>query len=317
MNILDPVILFFIIGVLAQLLKSDLKIPDDFYNTISIYLLLAIGIKGGIELYKAGISNILYPVLGTLILGPFITFLAFIILFKAIKFDKTNAIAIAAHYGSCSAVTFAVVTDYLRTTSLYYEPYSTVLLVVFEIPGIAAAILLAKLDVKSSFNPRKLLHDIFFGKSILLLIGGLLIGIFISYTGNQTLNFFFFDLFKGFLALFMLEMGIVTAKRLYDLKKVGIPLIIFGICFPVIAAVFGILTGMLSGLSEGGTVILATLSASASYIAAPAAIQIVLPGANPTYYITASLGITFPFNIIFGISLYSYFTSAAFKFFLQ
>lgn len=309
MSILDPVILFFLLGALAQLVKSDLKIPDDFYNTISIYLLLAIGIKGGIELYKTGLSDIVYPALGTLILGPVITLLAFYILKNILKFDKVNSIAIAAHYGSCSAVTFAVVTSVLKASGIIYEQYSTVLLVLFEIPGIAAAILLAKVDTNTKFNVKALIHDVFLGKSILLLVGGLIIGIFIGFTGNKQLDFFFIDLFKGFLALFMVEMGIITAKRLKDLKKVGIPLVLFGVGMPVIAGILGIIAGKLCGLSYGGTVVLGTLSASASYIAAPAAMQIALPNSNPTYYLTASLGITFPFNILIGITLYQYLSS--------
>lgn len=313
MNLLDPVILFFILGVIAQIVKSDLKIPDDFYNTISIYLLLAIGIKGGIELYKTGIGAIIYPAIGTIILGPVIAFLAFSILRYIIKFNKVDSIAIAAHYGSCSAVTFAVITDYLRSALIPYEEFSTVLLVLFEIPGIAAAILLAKVDVHSKFDIKSLIHDIFFGKSILLLVGGLFIGIFIGFSATKQLNFFFIDLFKGFLAIFMLEMGIVTAKRLGDLKKVGFPLLVFGIVFPIIASILGIITGILCGLSPGGTIILATLAASASYIAAPAAVQIILPNANPTLYLTLALGITFPFNIIFGIHLYTYFVQKAFR----
>ncbi|MEO8513731.1 MAG: sodium-dependent bicarbonate transport family permease [Ignavibacteria bacterium] len=312
MNILDPVILFFLLGVIAQIVKSDLKIPDDFYNTISIYLLLAIGIKGGIELYKTGIGAVIYPAIGTIILGPVIAFLAFSILRFIIKFNKDDSIAIAAHYGSCSAVTFAVITDYLRSVLIPYEEFSTVLLVLFEIPGIAAAILLAKVDAHSKFDIKSLIHDVFFGKSILLLVGGLFIGIFIGYTATKQLNFFFIDLFKGFLAIFMLEMGIVTAKRLGDLKKVGIPLLVFGILFPVIASLLGILTGMICGLSPGGTIILATLAASASYIAAPAAVQIILPNANPTLYLTLALGITFPFNILFGIQLYTFFVQKAY-----
>ncbi len=315
MNFLDPVILFFILGVIAQIVKSDLKIPDDFYNTISIYLLLAIGIKGGIELHNTGIGTVLYAGVGTIILGPIIAFLAYGILRYIIRFNKIDSIAIAAHYGSCSAVTFAVVTDYLRSVLIPYEEFSTLLLVMFEIPGIAAAIFLAKVDTRSRFNIKSLLHDVFLGKSILLLVGGLCIGVFIGYSATKQLNFFFIDLFKGFLALFMLEMGIVTAKRLTDLKKVGVPLVIFGVTFPVIAALLGTFTGMICGLSPGGTIILATLAASASYIAAPAAVQIILPTANPTLYLTLSLGITFPFNILVGIQLYTYMVQKVYDFF--
>lgn len=312
MHILDPVILFFIIGAFAQLVKSDLKIPDDFYNTISIYLLLAIGIKGGIEFYKADLKILIYPALATLIIGPFITLLAFFILRIFLSFDKINSIAIAAHYGSCSAVTFAVVTDYLKNISVPYENFSTVLLVIFEIPGIAAAIFLARFDVHSRFKVSAILHDVFLGKSIILLIGGIFIGYFIGYSGNKQLDFFFIDLFKGFLAIFMLEMGIITAKRLADLKKVGYKLVLFGIFMPLISSIIGIGAGVISGLSPGGTVVLATLAASASYIAAPAAMQIALPEANQTFYLTTSLAITLPFNLLFGIQIYVYLTNLVF-----
>ena len=311
MHILDPVIFFFIIGGIAQLVKSDLRIPEDFYNTISIYLLLAIGIKGGLELYKSEIGIILYPVVATIIIGPMITFIAYFIL-RVLKFDHINSTAIAAHYGSCSAVTFAVVADLLKNAGILYEQFSTVLLVIFEIPGIAAAILISRIKSASVFSVKRLLHDVFFGKSILLLTGGLFIGYVIGYSGNKQLDFFFLDLFKGFLALFMLEMGIVAAKKLNDLRQVGFKLLAFGIGMPMIASFIGIAAGILSGLSLGGTIILATLAASASYIAAPAAVQIVLPSANPTLYITPAIGVTLPFNLIIGIQIYTFLTTKIF-----
>ncbi len=301
--LLDPVVLFFLLGALAGVVKSGLRIPKSVYNTLSIYLLLSIGIKGGIELFDNSLENIAFPALGTIILGAVITFVAFIVLLK--KFDKPNAIAIATHYGSVSAVTFAVVLSYLDDRQVHYDEYVTVLLVLLEIPAIAVGIFMAKWNFRSkSFNIKAVLHEIFLGKTIILLIGGLIIGLVTANTGNKQLHSFFFDLFKGFLAIFMLEMGILASQRFSDLKKAGIFLFFFGIVMPIISAVLGIAVGMLTGLSVGGTVVLATMAASASYIAAPAAMKIAIPEANATFYLSASLGITFPFNVVFGIPLY-------------
>lgn len=313
---LDPVVLFFVLGAIAGIVKSDLKVPEAFYHTLSIYLLLSIGIKGGIELYHADPGQILFPAIGTIISGILITLLASFILLKVGKLSKADAFSIAGHYGSVSAVTFAVVLTFLNDKKIYYEEYMTVLLVLLEIPAIALGIFLFKRsNSSSSFKLNKLLHEVFFGKSILLLIGGLLIGYYTAYSDNKQLNFFFFDLFKGFLAIFMLEMGIIASARFSDLKKTGAFLVAFGVIIPLIAACVGICAGLLTNLSIGGTTVLATMCASASYIAAPAAMRIAIPEANPTLSLTAALGITFPFNIIFGVSLYHELANFAYSIF--
>jgi len=302
---LDPVVLFFVLGAIAGIAKSELRIPASFYNTISIYLLLSIGIKGGIELFHISVRSFLLPAFGTLALGMLITYLAYRILVSIGKFDRNNAISIAAHYGSVSAVTFAVVISYLNDKHVTYEAYMTVLLVMLEVPALALGVFMAKLEhFRENRDVKKILHEVFLGKSVLLLTGGLLIGVFTAYSANKQLNFFFFDLFKGFLAIFMLEMGVVASERFKDLRKVGVFLIFFGVGMPVLSAVVGILMGIATGLSLGGTVVLATMAASASYIAAPAAMRLAIPEANPTYSITPALGITFPFNILVGIPLY-------------
>lgn len=302
---LDPVVLFFILGALAGVLKSDLKVPEAFYHTLSIYLLLAIGIKGGIELYHANPSGILLPAIATITAGITVTLIAALLLKRIAKFNNPYVWSIAGHYGSVSAVTFAVILTFLNDKQVPYEEFMTVLLVTLEIPAIAFAIFAYKSSVSSGkIEIRKLAHEVFFGKSILLLLGGLGIGYYTAVANNQQLNFFFFDLFKGFLAIFMLEMGIVASARFADLKKVGISLILFGVMMPLIGASIGILAGNIVGLSVGGTAVLATMCASASYIAAPAAMRIAIPDANPTYSLTAALGITFPFNIIIGVNLY-------------
>ena len=308
--ILDPVVLFFILGAVAGLLKSDLRVPQSFYNTISLYLLISIGIKGGIELYHSDADSVVIPILATLLLGVLITNLAKFMLDKTNKFKTADAISIATHYGSVSAVTFAVVISYVKSQGIAYENYMTVLLVMLEIPAIITGVILAaKASNKANNNIGVIIKEVFLGKSILLIVGGIFIGYTVGYTDNKQINFFFFDLFKGFLCLFMLEMGIITSERIKDLKKVGLTLIAFGVVMPLISATFGILTGVFCGLSQGGTTILAAMAASASYIAAPAAMRLALPEANPTFSLTAALGITFPFNVILGIPLYSYLTA--------
>jgi len=306
MIIFDPVVLFFVLGAGAGLVKSDLKIPESFYNVLSIYLLLAIGIKGGIEIQKAGIDKILLPSLITIILGITITAIGFLVARKWFKMSFDDSIAMAAHYGSVSAVTFAVAISYLKTLNEPYEEFMTVLLVMMEIPAIAAAIGYYKLRTRKaeSFGFKKLIHEVFLGKSILLLAGGLFIGMYIEFSGNKQLNFFFFDLFKGFLAIFMLEMGIIASARISDLKKAGWKILLFGILMPLISGSLGVFAGKIIGLSIGGCTVLATMAASASYIAAPAAIRIAMPHANPTLYLTGALGVTFPFNLLFGITIY-------------
>lgn len=305
---LDPVILFFILGAIGGLSKSDLRIPESFYEVLSIYLLLSIGIKGGIELSHSNLSTVVTPAIGTILLGAIITIIAYFILDYVLDFKKKNAIAIATHYGSVSAVTFAVVLSYLENLNVKYEEFMTVLLVLLETPAIIVGVFMARVignkEEGKKFKKRQVFHEVFVSKSILLMLGGLGIGIYIGYSENTQLNTFFLGLFKGFLAIFMLQMGIVASTRIADLKKAGLQLIIFGIGMPLISAMLGIFTGWICGLGIGGTTILATLAASASYIAAPAAIKIAIPKANLTYCLTASLGITFPFNIIFGIPLY-------------
>lgn len=219
-----------------------------------------------------------------------------------------NSVSVAAHYGSVSAVTFAVVTSYLKDKNIPFEEYMTVLLVLTEVPALALALAIyglgSKRRTQQNFSLKKLFHEMFLSKSMILLMGGLIIGVFTGMSNNKQLNFFFFDLFKGFLALFMLEMGIVTSGKVKDLKKTGLFLISFGIIMPIISAVLGLYVAKFSGLSQGGAIVLATLAASASYIAAPAAIKMTIPEANIGLSLSGALGVTFPFNITIGISLY-------------
>ncbi len=304
-NLLDPVVLCFILGMLAGILKSDLRLPEALYETLSIYLLLAIGLKGGMELSKSDLITVIGPVAGTIFLGISIPVISYPVLRFMGKLNIPNSAAIAAHYGSVSAVTFAVVLSYLSRFGVYYEEFTTVLLVVMEVPAIIVGILIAKTfesNKKSKLD--KVFKEILFGKSIFLLLGGLLVGYLSGYERLQAISPLFVGLFKGALAFFLLEMGIVASRRLKDLKNTGVFLGLFGILMPLFGGTLGSLIGLVSGLSPGGTTVLATLAASASYIAAPAAVRIAIPRANPTLYLTATLGITFPFNIVFGIPIY-------------
>jgi uncharacterized protein len=304
-NLLDPVILFFIVGIVAGLLRSDLRLPAVVYETLSIYLLLAIGLKGGVQLAESEIARVVMPAAGTLLLGLIIPFLAYIILRGLGRFGIADAAALAAHYGSVSAVTYAIVLTYVEQLAISLEGFTTVLLVLLEIPAILVGIFLARL--KLSAGPvrwGRLLHEVFLGKSVYLLVGGLVIGYLAGAEKAAALDPVFTEPFKGALAFFLLEMGIVTSHRLADLRKVGVFLVAFAIVMPIISGALGSVAGWMVGLTVGGTAVLATLAASASYIAAPAAMRIAVPESNPTFYLVASLGVTFPFNITLGIPLY-------------
>lgn len=302
---MDAIPLFFLLGFAARLARSDLKLPAQLYEALSIYLLLAIGLKGGMELAKQDPLHVLPQAAAVIGLGIVIPLVAFPLLYKLGRFDRPNAAAIAGHYGSVSVVTFAVGVDYLAARGIAYEAYLPLFLVLLEMPGIAVGILLARLggDVRS-VRWAPLAHEIFLGKSMVLLGGGLLIGWAAGPQGLAPLDPFFFVLFKGVLCLFLLEMGLVAAGQAAALRTSGAFLAGFAVAMPIIGALLGAAMGLLIGLSAGGTLLLATLAASASYIAAPAAMRIAVPEANPGLSITAALVVTFPFNILLGIPLY-------------
>jgi hypothetical protein len=301
----DPVILFFLLGVFAGVSKSDLKIPAVLYESLSIFLLIAIGLKGGVALSNYDPKTLLGEISVVLAASSLIPFLAYFLAKKVGGYSQSDAGALAAHYGSVSVVTFAVATSLLIKESIPSEGYLTVFLVLLEIPGLLIGVFLAKRG-KSKGGWTHLIHEILTGKSILLLVGGLLIGYLSGEVGSTSIAPLFFGLFKGILAIFLLEMGLVTASRLSDIKRQGLFLIAFGTLFPIASGTIGLITGWSLGMSVGGMTLLATLFASASYIAAPAAVRMAVPEANPSTSIAGSLGITFPFNITIGIPLYLY-----------
>lgn len=308
-NLLSPAVLFFVLGVFAAVSRSDLKFPEALYSTLTIYLLTAIGFKGGVAINEAGIGAVWLPALAAMLLGSVIPLWTYPALRKLGKFSIADAGAIAAHYGSVSAVTFIAATNFLKSINEPFESYATAFLAVMESPAIIVGVILGKgaLGGKFSFSDqgvRHALRDAVFGKGVLLLVGALLIGAVCGKRGMASVEGFFVTPFQGVLALFLMEMGMVAGRRIGDLKKVGAFLLLFGVTAPLVHGSIGVLIGSWAGLSAGGATLLGVLAGSASYIAAPAAVRLSLPDANPAYSLTAALAITFPFNITVGIPLF-------------
>lgn len=304
----EPVVLFFLLGVIAGLARSDLKIPGAIYEALSIFLLLAIGLKGGVKLAEYPLASLFFTSLVVVGVAALIPLVAFPVLRYLGRMSRADAASIAAHYGSVSVVTFSVAATFLDQHAVDYEGHMIVYLVLLEFPALILGVILARRGETDKTRWDRLFHEVFFGKSILLLIGGLLIGYLAGSDGIAPLDQLFFDLFKGVLAFFLLEMGLVAASRIADVRRYGVFLVSFAIVTPVLSALLGIFLGRALGLSEGGTFLLGVLYASASYIAAPTAMRIAVPEANPALSIGASLGATFPFNIFAGIPLYWWFT---------
>ena len=303
---IDVVVFFFLLGVLARLVKSDLRLPEALYETLSIYLLLAIGLKGGIELSRQPVATLAPQVLACMALGFVIPF-ALYPLARALRLGGPDAAALAAHYGSVSVVTFAVATAALTRQGIAYESHAALWVAVMEAPGLVSGILLARWSLRAEGQPtrwRELAHDVLLGKSVLLLMGGLAIGAVAGVDGTAPIKAVFIDPFKGVLALFLLELGLVAGGRLAEVRRLGAAVLVVGLLAPPLLALAGAAVGWSLGLSTGGVALLATLAASASYIAAPTAMRIAVPQANAALSITAALGITFPFNIVLGIPLY-------------
>lgn len=304
-NLLSPMVLAFALGITATLLHSDLKLPDELYTTLSIYLLLAIGLKGGIALAETSLAVFWAPAVATLLLGIIIPVIAYGVARKIGKMNVADAAALAAHYGSVSAVTFAAAQTFLDTVGVRYEGFMPALVAILEVPAIVVALLIAQVaGAPQGGDWRKALRELLTSKSILLLVGGMIIGWLAGPGGGKEVAPVFVDLFKGALTFFLLELGMVAARRFRDLPSAGLFLLGFGIIMPIFNGLLGVWFGSITGLSLGGSTILGVLSASASYIAAPAAVRIALPQANPGFYLTAALGITFPFNLAIGLPLY-------------
>jgi uncharacterized protein len=299
---LDPLPLFFALGLAAGALKVDLRFPKDLHDGLSLYLLLALGLKGGQGLAQSP-GQWAQPAAAALSLAVLLPLLAFVWL-RAWRFNRPDSAALSAHYGSVSVATFAVAQAHLLSVGLPFEASLAFCLVLMEGPALGIGVWLAKGErVKEA--GRLLLHEVLLSKPIVLLLSGLAIGALSPADKVAGLSPFFDGLFKGLLSLFLLEMGVSASVHLASLRAQGLRLAAFGVLFPLLASVLGLLMAAAAGLSPGGAALLAALAASASYIAAPAAMRNTVPEANPALYLTAALGVTFPFNVLVGIPLYT------------
>lgn len=309
-NILSPPVLFFFLGMLAVLLKSDLEIPQPLPKLFSLYLLFAIGFKGGIELVKSGVNQeVALTLLAAITMACFVPVYTFFVL--KVKLDTYNAAAIAATYGSISAVTFITASSFLQELGIDFDGFMVAALALMESPAIIVGLVLVNLftadrDPSNNINWPEVLQEAFLNSSVFLLVGSLIIGVLTGEHGEEVLKPFSQGIFYGVLTFFLLDMGLVAARRLRDLSKTGPFLIAFSVVIPLLNATLGILIAKVIGMSQGDALLFAVLCASASYIAVPAAMRLTVPEANPSLYVTTALALTFPFNIIVGIPLYLY-----------
>ena len=302
-NILTAPVIAFVVALIATLLRFELRIPEALYPILSTFLLLAIGVKGGKALTVSSPAELWRPLLAALAIGIITPLIAYSLFRKVGNLDITNAAALAAHYGSVSAVTFTVLLSTLDSHGITYEGFVSGLLAVLEVVGIVVALFLAS-KFSAGTDWKSGLSEVVRGKSIAFLVAGLLIGTIVGPERLAPTDPLFVGLFSGALTFFLIELGAIAANRLRDFNGAGIRIVALGIVVPLLNGVVGAVIGSAAGMSVGGVAVMATLAASASYIAAPAAVRIALPDASPGIYVTASLGITFPFNLIVGIPLY-------------
>jgi hypothetical protein len=301
----DIVVMFFVLGLVAGLLKSDLKIPKAAYDTLSLLLMLTIGLKGGMALYGSLEWRLVLELLAIASLGAFIPVIVIPVLLKFAKADHANAASLAAHYGSVSAGTFAVALAYVDTMNLPIDPEVTLYLVMLELPAILIALAYYRRRTSDSNQGQsELWRETFTNRGVVLLVGGVIIGFMYGPNEGSAVTELFTHAFKAVLALFLLEMGLTAAETLSPVPWKKWRLLTFALIAPFCLSFIGLGAGFALGLATGSIVILATLTASASYIAAPAAIKTAIPKADIGLAMLMSLGITFPFNAIIGIPLY-------------
>jgi len=317
LNLLSPMVLAFALGIVATLVRSDLRVPDALYAALSIYLLFAIGLKGGVALAATPPSQLWLPALATLAAGSLIPLWTYALARRVGRWSVADAAALAAHYGSVSVVTFVAAQAFLDRAGVPYEGFMATLVALLEVPAILVALVIARRAMRATALPGSdagagagegmgaVLREVLAGRSIVLLVGGLLIGAATGAQGAERVAPFFEAPFEGALTIFLLEMGLVTARRLGELRRAGAFLLGFGLAAPLVHGVLGAALGILVGLSPGGATVFAAMLASASYIAATAAVRLALPEANPGRYLTASLAVTFPFNLVVGIPLFA------------
>ncbi|MDO9280073.1 MAG: sodium-dependent bicarbonate transport family permease [Polaromonas sp.] len=314
----DPAILFFVFGILAGSLRSNLEIPPQISRFLSLYLLMALGLKGGFALAKSGLTTEVMISLGAALgMAVLVPLLGYLVLRRFL--NGFDAAAIAATYGSVSAVTFITAVQYLDVNGITYGGHMAAAMALMESPAIVLAVVLANharqqaatgfgaLQSASNNAPLgRILHESLTDGAQLLLIGAMLIGVMTGDAGQAAMKPFSVDLFKGMLAFFLLDMGLLAARNMGKLKGQSAWLLIYAIVGPLLHAGIALLLGSMLGMSSGNLALLMVLAASASYIAVPAVIRHAIPEANPSLYFGMSLGLTFPFNILIGIPLYVY-----------
>ena len=316
LNLLTPPILFFALGVLAGMIKSDLSVPDSISRYLSLYLMMAIGFKGGVAIANTPdlTAEVGYTALAGVGLGFVLPFIAYSLLRRTTRLDTSTAAAVAAHYGSISMVTFATAVAFLDTSAIKYAGYIVAVLALMEAPAIISGLYLARRYAPATATHDaergKLMREIFTNGAILLLFGAFLIGWITGQRGMDKVAGFLQEPFQGILCLFLLDMGLLVARNLKHLKSFTAPLLAFGIYMPLLGALAGFAASWLIGLDTGTGFLFIVLCASASYIAVPAAMRLALPEANASIYLPLSLAVTFPFNVALGLPFY--FTMAKF-----
>lgn len=308
-NLASPMVLFFALGFAASALRSDLSIPDQAAKAIALYLMLAIGFKGGAALAGSGLQPaVLAAAAAGIALSFAMPLIAFALLRATSRLNAIDAAAVAAHYGSISIVTFVAASEALRAAGERYDGWIVAVMALMETPAILSGLWLARRAMKSAdgeaLMPRDAWREVVLNGSVVLLMGAFVIGWITGEKGFTAIAPFIDAPFKGVLCLFLLDMGLVAAARLRGARMLTAPLIAFGFTMPLIGAVLGLATAWALGLNPGTGALFATLAASASYIAVPAAMRLALPEANPAISVTLSLAVTFPFNLIAGIPLY-------------
>jgi len=310
-NLFSAPILFFVLGFCSGLLKSDLDFPKSIKSYFSIYLMMAIGFKGGVTVIQTtDITIQMFLCIAVAIAFSFLQpFIGYWLIKRTVNIDNPTAAAVAAQYGSVSIVTFATAVGYLKIIDVPFDGYIVAILALMEAPAILSGLFIAHRTAPYTLKNAKkvngiLSREIFTNGAILLILGSFIIGLITGDNGMRNLEGFLVAPFQGFLSLFLLDMGIVVAKEIGYLKTIRPSLILFGIYMPIIGALIGVFSSYFIGLSVGSTLLLTVLMASASYIAVPSAMRVALPQAKASVYLPLSLAITFPFNVIIGIPLY-------------
>lgn len=300
----SPVILFFALGLLAGFVRSDLAVPEALAKGMALYLMAAIGLKGGVSVAASGFTaNLAMAASAGMMLSFLLPLPAFALLRSTGGLSRTDAAAVAAHYGSVSLVTFVTAEQMLSGIGLPAAGFMVAVLALMETPAIISGLFLARRGEKQT-KSGGLWHEVLFNASVVLLVGSFLIGLIAGKDGFAPIKPVFDGGYRGILCLFLLDMGLIASRRIMQTKALTVPLVALGILIPVLNGTIGTVAGTLIGLDVGTAAMLGILAASASYIAVPAAMRLALPEADPGIYLSMSLGITFPFNIVFGISFF-------------